>query len=87
MTDERKPETPGMSEVSPKFVDAAEAAAAAPPSNASVADDPLVALGHQWKEVYGKWVEADVYPDTSDREANRKYEKERTVLLLAITAC
>ena len=35
MTEDRKPETPGMSEVSAKIVDETEAAAGAPPSSGS----------------------------------------------------
>ena len=44
MTDKNGPEkpgTPGMAEVSAKFIHEAEAATAAPPSSASVPDDPL----------------------------------------------
>ena len=56
MTDERKPETPGMSEVSPKFVDEAEAATATPPPSASVPGDPLL-------EIIRKYHEADTASD------------------------
>ena len=47
MTDENGPEkpgTPGMSEVSAKFVHEAEAVTAASPSSASVPDNPLMTL-------------------------------------------
>ena len=43
MTEDRKPETPGLAEVSAKLIDEAEAAAG--PSPASISDDLLVALG------------------------------------------
>ena len=60
MTDERKPETPGLSEVSPKFVDEAEAATAAPPSSVSViedpvVDEPLLALERRWRAALKAW--------------------------------
>ena len=43
MTEDRKPETPGLAEVSAKLIDEAEAAAG--PSPASISDDLLIALG------------------------------------------
>ncbi len=49
MTEDRKAKTPGMSEVSAKFVDEAEAAAGAPPSSASVSEDPVLALKREWE--------------------------------------
>ena len=53
MTDKpEKPEIPGMSEVSPKFVHEAEAATAAPPSSASVPDDSLTALAVDYYAAY-----------------------------------
>ena len=45
MTDERKPAKPGMSEVSAKFVDAAEAAVEA----AASTDEALSALWSEWQ--------------------------------------
>ena len=52
MTEDRKPAKPGMSEVSPKFVDEAEAATAAPPSSVSVTDNLLVALAADYYAAY-----------------------------------
>ena len=52
MTENRKPETPGMSEVSAKFVDEAEAAAGVHPSSASVPDDKLTALAVDYYAAY-----------------------------------
>ncbi len=84
MTEDRKPETPGLAEVSAKFVDETKAATAAPLWRTERPDDPLIALGHQWKEVYGKWTETKGYPDTFDREEIDKYETERKMLLCAV---
>ena len=54
MTDERKPETPGMAEVSPKFVDEAEAAVAAETST----DEALAALWQEHKRLRAQYSEA-----------------------------
>ena len=51
MTDERKPETPGMSEASAKFVDEAKAAAAPEP------EDAVVVLRQRWEKVRGERAE------------------------------
>ena len=48
MTDERKPETPGLAEVSPKFVDEAEAAVEA----AASTDEALAALWQEWQRLW-----------------------------------
>ncbi len=68
MTEDRKPETPGVSEASAKFVDEAEAATAAPPPSASEPDDPLITLGEQWKEAYGNWLNGRPADDAPQEE-------------------
>ena len=52
MTEDRKPETPGMSEVSAKLTDETEAATTAPPSSVSVTDNLLVALAADYYAAY-----------------------------------
>ncbi len=50
MTEYRKPETPGMAEVSAKFVDEAKAAAPEP-------EDAVVVLRQRWEKVRGERAE------------------------------
>ena len=81
MTDKdapEKPETPGMAEVSAEFVAEAEAATATPPSSASVPDDPLIALGEQWKEAYDNWLEFDT--DGASNEEVKALEERKSEL-------
>ena len=47
MTEERKPETPGLAEVSPKFVDEALGRGAVP-----AVEDPVLALKREWEARY-----------------------------------
>ena len=63
MTEDRKPETLGMSEASAKFVREAEATAAAPPSSASVSEDPVLALKREWDT---RWERYESETDRSD---------------------
>ena len=79
MTEDRKPETPGVSEASAKFVDEAEAATAAPPPSASETDDPLIALGQQWKEAYDNW-QARIPTAGSDEEWTVQDDERSTTL-------
>ncbi len=60
MTEHCKDDMPGISEVSAKFVDEAEAVPVPSSSSASMSDDPLIALGEQWQEAYHNWLDADV---------------------------
>ena len=75
MADESKPTPDGMSEVSTAFVHEAAAATAAPPSSASVPDDPLVALGRQWQEAYDNWLQYDVSGDSREEITEREEQK------------
>ena len=71
MTEDRKSETPGMSEASPKFVDEAKATLAAPPSIASVPDDKLTALAVDY---YAAYIARDAATDARE-EVEHQAEK------------
>lgn len=81
MTDERKPEkpeTPGMAEVSAKFVHEAEAVTTTLPPSGSQPGDPLTALGEQWQEAYRNWQEFDTAGESHEESLAR--EKRRGAL-------
>ena len=78
-----KPTTPGMAEVSAKFVHEAEAATATPPSSASLPDDPLIALGEQWQEAHDNWQAS--MPPRSDGEEWTAQDDERSTKLARTT--
>ncbi len=85
MTDQPKPpETPGMAEVSPKFVDEAEAATAAPPSSVSVPDHPdedLLELCNlyrrRWDEIMELNQQADIAIQVRGDAGPEKREAQR----------
>jgi hypothetical protein len=78
MTDKPKPpETPGMSEASPKFVDEAETATASPPPSAS--EDPVLALKREWEARYKALDGQRDTGDDSDEARQPFYDRLREI--------